>query len=58
MILLECILPMYAEDARDMVKRILEQAKSKGEDVAIEDGFDLYKELVEIRRIHSDALPR
>ena len=48
---------MYAEDARDIVARILEFAKAKDEEVDIEDGFDLYKELVEIRRIHAQALP-
>ena len=57
-ILVETILPMYAEDARDIVARILELARSRGEDVDIQDGFDLYKELVEIRRIHAQALPK
>lgn len=56
-ILVENILPMYAEDARDIVARILEFARAKNEEVDIEDGFDLYKELVEIRRIHAQALP-
>lgn len=52
------ILPLYAEDARDIVKRILDVAKVTGEEVPIEDGFTLYSELVEIRRIHGDALPK
>ncbi|KAL0264495.1 hypothetical protein SLS55_000445 [Diplodia seriata] len=51
------ILPSYAADARDLVAKIMEFAQQKGEDVPIPDGFDLYKELVEIRRIHADALP-
>jgi len=55
--LVEEILPAYAADARDLVARIMDVAHSKGEDVPVQDGFDLYKELVEIRRIHGDALP-
>ncbi|KAF2792036.1 hypothetical protein K505DRAFT_308359 [Melanomma pulvis-pyrius CBS 109.77] len=57
MCLVEEILPAYAADARDLVARIMDVAHSKGDEVPIQDGFDLYKELVEIRRIHGDALP-
>jgi hypothetical protein len=57
MCLVEEMFPAYAADARDLVKRILDVAHSKNETVPVQDGFDLYKELVEIRRIHSDALP-
>ena len=56
--LVETILPLYAEDARDLVKRILELAQEKNEEVPVEDGFQLYGELVEIRRIHSECLPK
>ncbi|KAL8732825.1 MAG: hypothetical protein Q9181_003805 [Wetmoreana brouardii] len=57
--LVETILPLYAEDARDIVTRILEiaQTEGEGEDVPIEDGFQLYRELVDIRRVHGEALP-
>ncbi|KAF1835695.1 hypothetical protein BDW02DRAFT_567732 [Decorospora gaudefroyi] len=57
MCLVEEMFPAYAADARDLVARIMDVAQSNEEDVAVQDGFDLYKELVEIRRIHSDALP-
>ncbi|KAF2177644.1 hypothetical protein K469DRAFT_696417 [Zopfia rhizophila CBS 207.26] len=57
MVLVEEMFPSYAADARDLVARIMDVAQSNGEEVPIQDGFDLYKELVEIRRIHSDALP-
>ncbi|KAF2470934.1 uncharacterized protein BDR25DRAFT_286235 [Lindgomyces ingoldianus] len=57
MCLVEEMFPSYAADARDLVARIMDVAQGKGEDVPVQDGFDLYKELVEIRRIHSDALP-
>lgn len=56
-ILLACVLPMYAEDAKDMVVRILQQAREKGEEIDVQDGFDLYKELAETRQIYADALP-
>ncbi|CAO2658102.1 Nn.00g073620.m01.CDS01 [Neocucurbitaria sp. VM-36] len=58
MCLVEEMFPAYAADARDLVARIMEVAHSKNEHVPVQDGFDLYKELVEIRRIHSDALPK
>lgn len=55
---METILPLYAEDARDIVKRILDLTKDNDEEVPVEDGFTLYGELVEIRRIHGDCLPK
>lgn len=55
--LVEEMLPAYAADARDLVARIMDVAESKDEHIPIDDGFDLYKEMVEIRRIHNSALP-
>jgi hypothetical protein len=53
------VLPLFAEDAHEMVIRILEQAKVRGEEIPIEDGFDLYKKLATVRRLfhntHEDA---
>ena len=57
-ILLEEVLPSYGEDTRHIVQRILQVAHDRNEEVAIQDGFELYRELSEIRRIHTDALPR
>jgi hypothetical protein len=57
MSLVEEMFPAYAADARDLVARIMDVAASKGEEVPVQDGFDLYKELVEIRTIHGNALP-
>lgn len=48
---------MYAEDARDMVVRIMEQARERGVEIDIQEGFDLYKELVATRRLYADAFP-
>lgn len=56
-ILVSEMLPAYAADARDLVSRIMELVKNRGDEVPIQDGFDLYKEMVEIRRVHAQALP-
>ncbi|KAL8680095.1 MAG: hypothetical protein Q9186_003679 [Xanthomendoza sp. 1 TL-2023] len=56
--LVETILPLYAEDARDIVTRILELAEASSEEVPIEDGFQLYSELIDIRRVHGEVLPQ
>jgi hypothetical protein len=56
-ILIENVLPSYGEDSRAMIERIMQAAKEKGEEVPIQDGFDLYKEMTEFRRVHADALP-
>ncbi|KAF2638418.1 hypothetical protein P280DRAFT_405030 [Massarina eburnea CBS 473.64] len=57
MCLVEEVFPAYAADARDLVAKIMDVAHAKDENIPIQDGFDLYKELVEIRTIHGDALP-
>ncbi|TKA76700.1 hypothetical protein B0A49_04137 [Cryomyces minteri] len=57
MVLVEEMFPAYAADARDLVSRITNVAQGRDEEIPIQDGFDLYKELVETRRVHGDALP-
>jgi hypothetical protein len=57
MILVGTMFPSFENDAGDLIQRILHVAHSKNSEVDLEDGFALYKELVEIRRIHRDALP-
>ncbi|EEP77245.1 conserved hypothetical protein [Uncinocarpus reesii 1704] len=56
-VLVNCVLPMFAEDAQDMIQRIMQQAKDKNEEIEVQDGFDLYKELSEMRGIYMQALP-
>ncbi|KAI9825638.1 MAG: hypothetical protein M1832_000982 [Thelocarpon impressellum] len=56
-VLVETVLPAYGDDARDIVQRIMQVAEARDEPVDIQDGFTLYKELVEIRRVQMDALP-
>ena len=56
-ILVSEVFPSFAADSRDLVARIMEMAKEKGEDIPQQDGFDLYREMTEIRRVHSAVLP-
>ncbi|KAJ6015781.1 hypothetical protein N7540_010372 [Penicillium herquei] len=51
------VLPMFAEDAHEMVIRILEQTKSRDEEIDIDEGFDLYKRLATIRRLFMGTIP-
>ncbi|KAJ5580154.1 uncharacterized protein N7459_006139 [Penicillium hispanicum] len=51
------VLPMFAEDANEMVIRIIDRAKSTGEDIDIEDGFDMYRQLATIRRLFINTIP-
>jgi hypothetical protein len=53
----ETMFPSFENDAHDLIKRILNVAQSNNTSVELQDGFDLYRELVEIRRIHHAALP-
>lgn len=48
---------MFAEDANEMVVRITDRFKSTGEDIDIEDGFDLYRQLATIRRLFNNTIP-
>ncbi|KAG5289939.1 C2 domain-containing protein [Histoplasma ohiense] len=56
-ILAKCVLPMFAEDARDIITRIIQQAQDKNEEIGVQDGFDLYKELAQIRQFYTEVLP-
>ena len=56
-ILVETMFPSFENDAGDLIQRILHVAQSNNSEVDLQDGFDLYRELVEIRRIHHAALP-
>jgi len=56
-ILVETMFPSFENDAGDLIQRILHVAQTRNSEVDLQDGFDLYRELVEIRRIHHAALP-
>ncbi|KAG6007786.1 hypothetical protein E4U21_005505 [Claviceps maximensis] len=57
-ILVQEIFPSFEKDAGVIIETILSSAKESGQELAIQDGFELYKELVEIRRIHLEYLPQ
>ncbi|KAK1782041.1 hypothetical protein QBC45DRAFT_18871 [Copromyces sp. CBS 386.78] len=58
-VLVETIFPSFEEDAQEFIKRVLDMSKNRGEEgeIEVQDGFDLYKELVEIRKMHAESLP-
>ena len=55
-VLVSEVLPAFADDAKELVGRIMDIQKEKGEEVPVQDGFELYKELVEMRRFYAQAL--
>lgn len=56
-VLVETMFPSFEGDANAIILRVLQVAKERETEVHLEDGFDLYKELVQIRRIHGESLP-
>lgn len=55
--LVATVFPSFEQDARAIIERVIDVAKARGLEVNMQDGFDLYKELVEIRKIHTESLP-
>ncbi|KAL2128269.1 hypothetical protein VTI74DRAFT_9429 [Chaetomium olivicolor] len=55
--LIETTLPSFEEDCHEIIKRVLQNSVETGVEIELQDGFDLYKELVEIRKMHRAALP-
>ncbi|PLB33592.1 C2 domain protein [Aspergillus candidus] len=55
--LLANVLPIFSEDAHEMVVRIVEQEKAQELEIPMEDGFELYKQLASMRRIFAEELP-
>ncbi|KAK6063469.1 C2 domain containing protein [Seiridium cupressi] len=56
-ILVETMFPSFENDAHQLIKSIIMNAQQRGLEFGSEDGFALYKELVEIRQIHRASLP-
>ncbi|KAK3329011.1 hypothetical protein B0H66DRAFT_507067 [Apodospora peruviana] len=56
-VLVETIFPSFEEDAQEFIGRVIEVAKFRDDEIELQDGFDLYKELVEIRKMHVESLP-
>ncbi|OJJ96124.1 hypothetical protein ASPACDRAFT_81362 [Aspergillus aculeatus ATCC 16872] len=57
LILLSNVLPIFAEDVHEMVARIIELENVRGEETDIQDGFDLYRRLADVRRLFTEAVP-
>lgn len=51
------VFPSFEADAQAIIERIIQKSKERGLEVNMQDGFDLYKELTEIRKIHVQCLP-
>ncbi|CAK7242935.1 MAG: hypothetical protein STHCBS139747_004438 [Sporothrix thermara] len=51
------VFPSFEADAKAIIERIVQNAKDRGLEVNLQDGFDLYKELADIRKIHVESLP-
>ncbi|KAL2884837.1 hypothetical protein HOO65_090132 [Ceratocystis lukuohia] len=56
-ILIEKLLPSFEVDAEAIIKKVIEKGKITGEEVAFEDGFTMYTELVNLRKMHKKLLP-
>lgn len=56
-ILVEEVFPSFEEDADAIIQTILQGAAETQTEIDIQEGFELYKELIEIRRIHHESLP-
>jgi hypothetical protein len=55
-ILIQIALPALAQDCRNQIASIIETKSSENE-INVQDGFELYKEMVEIRRWHFKTFP-
>lgn len=56
-ILVQEVFPNFEADAKRIIETILQHVHDQGLEMDMQDGFDLYRELVQIRRIHQDSLP-
>ncbi|EPE03939.1 c2 domain containing protein [Ophiostoma piceae UAMH 11346] len=55
--LVATVFPSFEGDAKAIIERIIQKAKDRGLEVNMQDGFDLYKELADVRKIHMQSLP-
>ncbi|KAM0519967.1 hypothetical protein ACHAPE_003239 [Trichoderma viride] len=52
------VFPKFEQDASAIIQIIMQGASESGQELEIQDGFELYKELKEIRDIHEEFLPK
>ncbi|EWC45810.1 hypothetical protein DRE_05147 [Drechslerella stenobrocha 248] len=53
---IESIFPAFAEDAENIIKGIFRASQEQGEELEIQDAFDMYQGLVEVRDIHDQVI--
>lgn len=56
-ILSQIALPALAQDAHNQIVSIMEHQKNIGEELNVQDGFEVYKEMVAIRRFVAETSP-
>lgn len=56
-ILVQEVFPSFEKDAGAIIETIMRGAEEADLEIPIQDGFELYKELVAIRSIHLESLP-
>ncbi|TDZ28776.1 Uncharacterized protein C8035_v008333 [Colletotrichum spinosum] len=56
-VLVETMFPSFERDAQHIIERTIAVGKERGEEINVQDGFALYKELVALRETHQTALP-
>jgi len=57
-IFVQFVFPQFIIEAEQVVQEIMQMYQDEGEEMSIEDGFELYKELSEIRRIYKSVFPK
>ncbi|KAF3273980.1 hypothetical protein TWF970_008185 [Orbilia oligospora] len=53
---IEGIFPAFAEDAENIIKGIFRSSQEKGEELDIQDAFDMYQGLIEVRDIYDQVI--
>ncbi|KAF3939879.1 hypothetical protein ABW19_dt0208749 [Dactylella cylindrospora] len=53
---IESIFPAFAEDAENIIKGIFRASQEKGEELEMQDAFDMYQSLIEVRDIYDQVI--
>lgn len=52
----EIIFPAFAQDAEDIIKGIFRASQEQGEELHMQDAFDMYQSLIEVRDIYTQVI--
>ncbi|KAF3929837.1 hypothetical protein ABW20_dc0108637 [Dactylellina cionopaga] len=55
-ITIESVFPAFAEDAENIIKGIFRASQDKNQELDIQDAFDMYQSLIEVRDIHDQVI--